>query len=34
MEALKQIILNLPKGLMGGLFLNGTLITLVYLLFY
>lgn len=32
MEALKQILLNLPTGIISGLFLNGSLITLAYFL--
>lgn len=32
MEAIKQIALNLPQGLISGLLLNGTVILLAYLL--
>lgn len=32
MEAIKQILLNLPQGIISGLLLNGTVITLAYFL--
>lgn len=34
MDALKQILSNFPQGFMGGLMLNGSLITIAYLLFW
>ena len=32
MDALKQILLNLPQGFISGLMLNGTVILLAYFL--
>lgn len=34
MEAIKQILLNLPQGIISGLILNGTVITLAYFLLW
>ena len=34
MEELKEIIGNFPKGFISAIALNGTVITLVYLLFW
>jgi sterol desaturase/sphingolipid hydroxylase (fatty acid hydroxylase superfamily) len=34
MEAIKQILLNLPQGIISGLVLNGTVITLAYFLLW
>ena len=33
MDVIRQILLNLPQGVISALLLNGTVITIVYLLY-